>query len=84
MRSETKKSEAIILEKPLYFIHFSLAQLNSLVQAVWCAFFWNSVEVNNNLSYTVADIIDKKCALCDLVALLPGRCSFVHQYFGVL
>lgn len=43
-----------------------------------------TVEVNTNLSYKVADITDKKCALCDLVALLPGQCSFVHQYFGVL
>lgn len=42
-----------------------------------------TVKVNTNLSYRVADIIDKKCALCDLVALLPGQCSFVHQYLVV-
>lgn len=50
MCSETKKSEGIILEKPSYFIHIHpLAQLNSLVQAVWHACFWNSVEANTNL-----------------------------------
>lgn len=73
MYPETEKSEAIILE---YFIHISLAQLNSLVQAVWHACFWNSVQVNTNLSYRVADIVDKKCTL--------WSGSFVHQYFGVL
>lgn len=75
MCSETKKSKAIILEKPSYFIHISLAQLNSLVHTVWRACFWNSVEVNTNLSYKAAVIIDKKCPLYDLVVLLPGQCS---------
>lgn len=71
-----KKSEAFILEKPSYFIHISLAQLNSLVQAVWHAYFWNSVEVNTDLSYKVAGIIDKKCALSDWSGGVAARAVF--------
>lgn len=40
---------------------------------MWCDMPTSeTVEVNTNLSYKVADIIDKKCALYDLVALLQG------------